>query len=365
MRFAHTSPDDWQAAADLLADAALADSFDALREVVVTAWSRLFHTDFVTFDHWDNHGQLLSFRARPDPGGSLAALVEPFRVFLHEHPMLPHWPEIIEHGMLMHLSDLMPVRNFLRTGLWNEVFLHMGVKYQLAFGARRDRSSVWSLAGGRLRGDFRPRDRELCRFLRPRLVRIVGSMERHRVGRNTAALLGDFFARRAVPYLLVTRDARVLESSPSARLALGSALSGGWPDPERLPATCAELCSVLARSSVGGRPLPRFEWVSLTTLRVLVLRLAFDGTALVIVAPPTQPATPRSSIALTSRESEILSLLGEGQTNSAIAGRLGISPRTVDKHCENLFAKLGVETRLGAALLCASPDAAPRNLSLL
>jgi DNA-binding CsgD family transcriptional regulator len=51
---------------------------------------------------------------------------------------------------------------------------------------------------------------------------------------------------------------------------------------------------------------------------------------------------------LTSREREILSRVAEGKTNAEVASLLHISPQTVRKHLENVYAKLGVHTRTGA-----------------
>jgi DNA-binding CsgD family transcriptional regulator len=57
---------------------------------------------------------------------------------------------------------------------------------------------------------------------------------------------------------------------------------------------------------------------------------------------------------LTAREREILELVGEGHTNGEIAERLWISPGTVRKHLDNLYAKLGVHTRTAAAAFLRS-----------
>jgi DNA-binding CsgD family transcriptional regulator len=55
-----------------------------------------------------------------------------------------------------------------------------------------------------------------------------------------------------------------------------------------------------------------------------------------------------SNEALTRREHEVVTLVAEGLTNAEIACRLWISPGTVRKHLENVFAKLGVHTRTAA-----------------
>ena len=53
---------------------------------------------------------------------------------------------------------------------------------------------------------------------------------------------------------------------------------------------------------------------------------------------------------LTRRELEVLTLLSQGLTNAEIASRLFITPSTAKAHVRNIFAKLGVRTRLQAAL---------------
>jgi DNA-binding response OmpR family regulator/DNA-binding CsgD family transcriptional regulator len=60
-----------------------------------------------------------------------------------------------------------------------------------------------------------------------------------------------------------------------------------------------------------------------------------------------------ASAALTPRETEVLSWLAKGKTNRDIAEILGMSPRTVNKHLEHIFEKLGVETRAAAAALAS------------
>lgn len=57
---------------------------------------------------------------------------------------------------------------------------------------------------------------------------------------------------------------------------------------------------------------------------------------------------------LTMRESEVLYWATKGKTSRDIGDILGTSPRTVNKHLEHVFIKLGVETRTAAAALATS-----------
>jgi HD-GYP domain-containing protein (c-di-GMP phosphodiesterase class II)/DNA-binding CsgD family transcriptional regulator len=59
------------------------------------------------------------------------------------------------------------------------------------------------------------------------------------------------------------------------------------------------------------------------------------------------PANPGG---LTDREVEVLRLVARGNTNKEIGERLFISPKTVGRHVENIYTKIGVSTRAGAAL---------------
>jgi DNA-binding CsgD family transcriptional regulator len=64
------------------------------------------------------------------------------------------------------------------------------------------------------------------------------------------------------------------------------------------------------------------------------------------------PSVPRiePGIRLTPRELAVLDLMADGLIAAAIARRLGISPRTVTKHIENIYRKLGTHDRTSAVL---------------
>ncbi len=73
--------------------------------------------------------------------------------------------------------------------------------------------------------------------------------------------------------------------------------------------------------------------------------------------PPTRPDIAQY-YGLTSREMEVLRLLQRGLTATAAGHLLGICPRTVSKHLENAYAKLGCNNRVTALALISAP--APR-----
>jgi DNA-binding CsgD family transcriptional regulator len=60
---------------------------------------------------------------------------------------------------------------------------------------------------------------------------------------------------------------------------------------------------------------------------------------------------------LTGREIEILRLAASGRTNIAIAHQLDVSPRTVARHLEHVYRKLGVSSRAAAVSRVAMASA--------
>lgn len=79
---------------------------------------------------------------------------------------------------------------------------------------------------------------------------------------------------------------------------------------------------------------------------------------LTLATRPTSPP-PTDQAGLTTREQEILHLIGEGLRNPEIAARLVISEATVKTHINNLFAKAGLHSRAEAvryALRTLSPN---------
>jgi len=100
-------------------------------------------------------------------------------------------------------------------------------------------------------------------------------------------------------------------------------------------------------ASLPENPQLRLYYMGETAPNEFLLRLSREsGTAL--------PPEFTSELGLTTREGEVLAWLSKGKTNRDIAQILGLSPRTVDKHLEQIYAKLGVENRTAAAAIATN-----------
>jgi DNA-binding NarL/FixJ family response regulator len=77
-----------------------------------------------------------------------------------------------------------------------------------------------------------------------------------------------------------------------------------------------------------------------------VRRVADGGTAIDpdVIAQLMARGRKNPLDSLTARESEVLGLMAQGLSNTAIAGSLVVSHGAVEKHIGNIFAKLGLES---------------------
>lgn len=64
----------------------------------------------------------------------------------------------------------------------------------------------------------------------------------------------------------------------------------------------------------------------------------------------TRPISGNNPRGLTDREVEVLQLIARGRTNREVGDELYISPKTVGRHVENIYVKVGVTTRAGATI---------------
>jgi HD-GYP domain-containing protein (c-di-GMP phosphodiesterase class II) len=85
--------------------------------------------------------------------------------------------------------------------------------------------------------------------------------------------------------------------------------------------------------------------------------LAADAVDAVLAAVGERAAPVAAAPAgLTAREIEVLQLLARGLTNKQSAMQLGISPKTVGRHVEAIYGKIGASTRAAAALWAIEHD---------
>lgn len=180
---------------------------------------------------------------------------EVFEAHMHEHPLIWHYLRTQDRQALK-IRDLLPVRTYNRTALYNEIYRPVGLEYDLTIQVAISADASAGITLHRASRDFSDRERELLRVIRPHVLQAL-------------------------------RNARA------------------W--------TCLQ--QELATTSRGAD-------------------------------------IARANLSV--REQEILDWAVQGKSNDEIGGILRLSPRTVGKHLENIYRKLGVGNRTAAARLVLS-----------
>jgi len=154
-------------------------------------------------------------------------------------------------------------------------------------------------------------------------------------------------------FLLATdAEGQLLWCTPKAEELL-RALFGHNPDPGSrlsLPEDLVQRLRLLRQNASLAATVPvigagqnlEFSYLSPTGPNEFLYRLTEGRSG-------NDEATLQNALALTRREAEVLLWISRGKSNHEISDILGISHRTVGKHLEQVFTKLGVENRAGAA----------------
>ena len=100
------------------------------------------------------------------------------------------------------------------------------------------------------------------------------------------------------------------------------------------------------RIVLGGRAL-ELAYVGRVAEDEILLRVSAGAAT----DEAEEAARLKEHLGLTAREAEVLLWLARGKANRDIAAILGLSPRTVNKHLESIYDKLGIENRASAAAL--------------
>jgi len=155
--------------------------------------------------------------------------------------------------------------------------------------------------------------------------------------------------------LAVDRLGRILWATPQAQKLLAENLPAQADDALLLPPAMLQWLDQMQKPGARSQPSAGFPSNELLRLQYMgkvgtdefLLRLAKDAAAHL-------PSEFSRELGLTGREGEVLSWLSKGKSNRDIAQILGLSPRTVDKHLEQIYAKLGVENRTAAAAIAVN-----------
>lgn len=289
------------------------------------------------------------FVAIETPNRFTPALTEAFLAHKDEHPLVFQARFGYPDGPLL-LSDFTSQREWRETAIYREAYGALDVERQLAdLVAIGEIQIAYSMC--RDGADYTEADRALVDMIDPHF--------RH--ARRNAQLLSrvqEMEARLEAE----SSGTAVIQFDHSGRIHWASRageqlLKRHFPDgsPGRLPEPLRDWVRVESKKFGRANGLPPAPFRLESAVGSLCARLRpcpTPGASEILLEEQVLSGPGALAVfGLTARESEILFWISQGKRNAEIGIILGISPKTVSKHAERVFAKLGVETRSAATAM--------------
>jgi DNA-binding CsgD family transcriptional regulator len=305
---------------------------DRLRELV--------RRGCVVYEEKDQKGDLVFWDAcahgrEIEPSRPEEELDRAYRRFRHQDPLCAY--QEITGDLTAHmLSDFVTRRQWHGVELYAEYHRFWGSEGRLQVCLAATSKKFLFFSG---RWDFGERERLVLNQLRPHLVALEAAARQRRVA--TAMLLEGKAAG-----LVVLRSSDKLEFATCAAERLLARYFDSTSDDDLPEPVRSWLHDDFRRLNGScGLPLPA----------TAPLRIERSDRRLTIRRAGHTLLLDEEIATLTRREREIIDQLAEGRTNAEIAERLTIAAATVRKHLENIYAKLGVNTRT-AAIAATRPE---------
>jgi DNA-binding CsgD family transcriptional regulator len=264
----------------------------------------------------------------------------------HQQPVVVHHFRGFAPRALK-VSDFLADRQWRRSEVYNDCYgQRMGLTWEIAAQIRFTSEEVACAALQRSTRDFTERDRSLLDAITPHLRAGYARTDVAQRGARRLALLERGLEERGDAALLTDMRGGIVAAGKRARAILHDWF-GERRERRSLPADL-DAWRVSERGSVAPPVLELHR-----PGRRLRLRLIAGRDEDVILLSERRESPPSAGLLsrrlpISRREAEVLARLAQGRMNAAIAQDLAISPHTVARHVERIYAKLDVHNRAEA-----------------
>jgi len=330
---------------------------EAFPRQVIAALRRVVSAPFGSYNEIDRGETRIRYVVEPAEA-TVPHLELAVREYQHEQPVVANYLRTGD-GSPRKLSDFLSIQKLHRLGIYNENYRRAGVEYQMTFMLRslqRQSSPTIAIAldRGREEADFSEHDRFMLNLLRPHVMTAYANAETVTALRRTAPAAGGAPETRRREIIVLRPSGRHLISARAAHWFRQYFPNGTPSCVDQFPGDLEDWVKRQAVRAGRGKTLaaPPAPLVVEAEDTRLAARLILDSPNDLLILEEERTKVDYSGLrrlGLTVREAEVLHWVGEGKTNPEIGTILRARPRTVAKHLEKIFAKLGVETRGAAA----------------
>jgi DNA-binding CsgD family transcriptional regulator len=316
-----------------------------------SALPRLIPSDWLSYNDVDlrnpkNTVSIITDQAR----SALAPLLPRFTEVVHQHPLVIGQMQADDFPV-QKISDFLTEEAYHKLELYRDVYRHLGVEYQIALPVKSAPDHIAAFALSRQQRDYTERDRAILEMLRPHLVIAFNNLAL--AAESKIVLEGAVMALDELcsATIIVDRTNHILYHTGPGLQWIGATYPGvlperisGWLRSGGLAASTETITLQSDACQIRIRVAP----TSSPDRLLLVLTQEKDWPSMALTL----------DLGLTKREFEVADWIRQGKATADIATIIGVSPRTIHKHVEHIYEKLGVETRAGLAayLNAATPS---------
>ncbi len=263
-----------------------------------------------------------------------------------------------EHGdgQALKISDFLSPREFKRKEIYNEFYRPMRIPFLMGIALPINSHCLVSIGHHRGHTDFTERERTALNMIQPHVLQAYTNAVA--VTHMQAELARLNHAVEQIPQGLVSVDARgvIQWATARARKLLEDYFGAQRRGYRQLPDLLVRWmqCRQAQLDYVDEQPDRIAPMIIDHGCRQLRVRMVPEGRHCLLFLEENSAEDPAEQLAhlgLSRRETEILGWIVHGKSNPEIAMILNISVRTIHKHVEHIYLKLGVENRHAAISL--------------
>jgi DNA-binding CsgD family transcriptional regulator len=320
---------------------------------VITALPVVTEGEFTSYNEFYENGRPGFYKCDqvpycPDPVHYVSMLSR----YVHQHPLIMHFHHTKAESAQM-ITDFVPMRTFQKTALYNEFYRPLKIPYLLSMAVKGGSDLTITVSRHQEKREFRETNRTIFNVLRPHLKQALENALVVTQMQNQLAAMNQVMEEGQQALISVTENGRIRFVTPYAQRLLkqyGIQTRAGF---DQLPTRLYDWLTHYQRQLNRSDDVPP----ELDPLLIqgesggLSIRLIVRGSQYLLILEERRAAHVTkdfASFGLSTRESEILGWVAQGKTNPEIGTILGISPRTVQKHLERIYSRLGVENRHAA-----------------
>jgi DNA-binding CsgD family transcriptional regulator len=319
---------------------------------VLQSLHAIIKCDLISYTEIDFKNESVMYNWGPDNPTLRESLRPALERTGYQHPAVPYLLKT-NGEQSVQISDFVSQRVYKKLDIYQDFFRHVDTNYQVATLITVSPSFMVPVCFNRKHRDFSKDDRAQLDLLRLHLVQASGNAQGITHMQNQLNILNQTMEVSHQALISVTDSGRIRFMTPHAmrlltRYGVSTHKTGDWL-PTRLRDWLGhELARLASPTLVPIPPQPLHIQGAEGILKIHFLQKDSHLLLLINEQFTRLSVADFAQFGLSRRETEILRWVAQGKTNPEIGTILSISPRTVQKHLERVYNRLGVENRHAA-----------------